>query len=56
MSTIIIITPPGRPNANRVIETNEGADIVNNDGQQVAAFTGADAYDKAIRYLKVMKD
>lgn len=56
MSTIIIITPPGRPNANRVVETNEGADILSENGQQVATFTGADAYEKAIRYLKVMKD
>lgn len=29
---------------------------MNNDGQQVATFMGADAYEKAIRYLKVMKD
>lgn len=56
MSTIIIITPPGRPNANRVVETNEGADIVNDSGQQVATFSGPEAYEKAIRYLKVMKD
>lgn len=57
MSTIIIITPPKKPNAaNRVLETPDGADIVNAEGQSVATFTGPEAYDQAIRYLKVMKD
>lgn len=55
MSTIIIITPPKkdgpRPEAFR---TEEGAEIIH-DGQSVATFTGPNAYDNAIKYLKVMK-
>jgi hypothetical protein len=52
MSTIIIITPPKKEQ--RVVETEEGADIVV-DGQSVATFTGDNAYENAIKYLKVMK-
>lgn len=53
MSTIIIITPP-KKEQRVAVETPEGAEIVEN-GQQVASFTGPNAYDNAIRYLKVMK-
>lgn len=55
MSTIIIITPPKKPEANRVVETTDGAEIQNAEGQSVATFTGESAYDNAIKYLKVMK-
>ena len=55
MSTIIIITPPTKPNANRVVETPEGAEIVGAEGNSVATFNGPEAYDNAIKYLKVMK-
>lgn len=55
MSTIIIITPPNKPNANRVVETDAGAEIVNVEGNSVATFSGPEAYEYAIRYLKVMK-
>ncbi len=55
MSTIIIITPPPtKPNQREAIQTAEGAEIIEN-GQSVATFTGPNAYDHAIRYLKVMK-
>lgn len=56
MSTIIIITPPGRPNANRVVETEGGAEVINDQGTTVAQFSGDNAYENAIKYLKVMKD
>lgn len=55
MSTIIIITPPTKPNANRVIETDGGAEIQDASGSAVATFEGPSAYDNAIKYLKVMK-
>lgn len=54
MSTIIIITPPPKK-LRKVVETPEGADIVEN-GQSVATFTGENAYENAIKYLKAMKD
>jgi hypothetical protein len=55
MSTIIIITPPPtKPTQREVVETAEGAEITEN-GQSVASFTGPNAFDNAIRYLKVMK-
>lgn len=53
MSTIIIITPPTKPQR-EAVETAEGAEIIEN-GQSVASFTGPNAYDNAIKYLKVMK-
>lgn len=53
MSTIIVITPPTKKEQ-RVVETPEGAEIVEN-GQSVATFTGPNAYDNAIKYLKTMK-
>lgn len=56
MSTIIIITPKPPQRVAQVVETNEGAAIVNEEGQSVATFSGPEAYEKAIRYLKVMKD
>lgn len=56
MSTIIIITPPKQPNANRVVETDGGAEIQNATGSAVATFEGPNAYENAIKYLKVMKD
>lgn len=51
---IIIIgnNPPKKEQ--RLVETSDGAEIVEN-GQSVATFTGPNAYDHAIRYLKVMK-
>lgn len=55
MSTIIIITPPTRPNANRVVETEGGAEIHGEEGSAVATFEGPNAYENAIKYLKVMK-
>lgn len=55
MSTIIIITPPTKPNANRVVETEAGAEIQNEEGSAVATFEGPQAYENAIKYLKVMK-
>lgn len=51
---VIIITPPPKKDPRRVVETEEGAEIVE-AGQAVATFTGDDAYDNAIKYLKVMK-
>lgn len=55
MSTIIIITPPPtKPNQREAIQTPEGAEIIEN-GQSLATFTGPNAYDNAIKYLKVMK-
>lgn len=53
MSTIIIITPP-KKEQRQVERTAEGAEITQ-DGQAVATFTGPNAYDNAIKYLKVMK-
>lgn len=53
MSTIIIITPPPKKEQ-RAVETSDGAEIIEN-GQSVATFTGPNAYDNAIKYLKVMK-
>lgn len=55
LSTIIIITPPTKPNANRVVETEAGAEIQNEEGSAVATFEGPQAYENAIKYLKVMK-
>lgn len=54
MSTIIIITPPKQPK--RVVETEAGAEIQNEQGSAVATFEGPQAYENAIKYLKVMKD
>lgn len=56
MSTIIIIGGGTKPNANKVVETTDGAEIQDQNGLTVATFTGAEAYDNAIKYLKVMKD
>ena len=53
MSTIIIITPPKQPE--RVVETEAGAEIQNEHGSAVATFEGPQAYENAIKYLKVMK-
>lgn len=55
MSTIIVITPPKKPEANRVLETDGGAEIQDASGSAVATFEGPNAYDNAIKYLKVMK-
>jgi hypothetical protein len=58
MSTIIIITPPPKKEQKmvlrHVIEVAEGAEILEN-GQSIASFIGENAYDNAIKYLKVMK-
>jgi hypothetical protein len=55
VSTIIIIGGGTKPNANRVVETAEGAEIQDSSGMSVATFVGPNAYDNAIKYLKVMK-
>lgn len=58
MSVIIIVGGGGtggtKPQQREAVEAPEGAEIVEN-GQSVATFTGPNAYDHAIRYLKVMK-
>lgn len=51
---IIIIGNNPTKKEQRVVETAEGAEIQEN-GQSVATFTGENAYENAIRYLKVMK-
>lgn len=52
---VIIITPPPKKDPKREsVETDEGAAITQ-DGQTVATFTGPNAYENAIKYLKVMK-
>lgn len=56
MSTIIIIGGGTKPNANKIVQTPEGADIQDDNGLTVATFSGAEAYENAIKYLKVMKD
>jgi hypothetical protein len=53
MSTIIIITPP-KKDPRRVVENNDGVEIVEGN-QTIATFNGPDASENAIRYLKVMK-
>lgn len=52
---VIIITPPPKKDPKReAVQSPEGAEITQ-DGQTVATFTGPNAYDNAIKYLKVMK-
>jgi hypothetical protein len=51
---VIVIIGNNPPRPGRVVETAEGAEI-QQDGQSVATFTGPNAYDNAIKYLKVMK-
>jgi hypothetical protein len=50
---IIIITPPKQQN--RVVADADGARIVDAEGVDQATFNGPEAYDNAIKYLKVMK-
>lgn len=54
MSTIIIIGGGTKPT--KVVETAGGAEIQDDNGLTVATFSGPEAYDNAIKYLKVMKD
>lgn len=58
MSTVIIIGGGGGggQNQNRqAVETPEGAEIKDGDGLTTATFCGPNAYENAIKYLKVMK-
>lgn len=59
MSVIVIVGGGGagggtKPENREVVPTEGGAEIVEN-GQSLATFTGPNAIDNAIKYLKVMK-
>lgn len=55
MSTIIIIGGGTRPTENKIVDTAEGAEIRDDNGLTVATFSGPEAHENAIKYLKVMK-